>query len=183
MKKILLITMVMLVPTVAFAQPGNISLYSDVTGVDCNIVDAAAGLLVVTAVHTGTNAAAGIQFSAPIPSCFTGSFLSNASNFAVILGNTEIGVSVGYGVCQTAPVWVLDITLFASGTSPTCCLYPTLPHPLVGDIVMNDCAFVDLIAAGGVATINGDGTCACGVDPVEESTWGSIKNIFSSDAQ
>lgn len=182
MKKILLITMVMLVPTVAFAQPGTVSIYADVAGADCNIVDAA-GLLTLQVVHLATSAASAVQFSAPTPACFTGTFLSDVKPFAVTVGGSQTGVAVGYGGCLSEPINALGISYFADGLTGICCAFPLLPDPTLSTVLMADCAAIEFPAAGGTATINGNLTCPCGIDPVEESTWGSIKNIFNTDDQ
>ncbi len=189
MRNLLLLSLVlMLTASLAVAQPGRIGIFgvpnpAGVNGVDgCGVTDAAAGLLAVYVVHVGSTGSTASQFSAPIPGCFVGTFLSDTAVFPVTVGSSQAGVGVGYGVCQSSTaLHVLTINVFAQGLTPPCCIWPVLPDPReVPPILgMTDCAFDLFTAAGQSGIINPNGTCLCSeVIPVEESNWGRIKALY-----
>lgn len=181
MKKVLLLTVIMVFSaSIASAQLGVVGAYSDPAGTDCNIVDAAPGLLAIYIVHTMTNGVSAVQYSAPQASCQTGSWLSDTKPFDVTVGDSQAGVAIGYGGCLSGAVNTLIVQYFADGGTPPCCEYPILPDPTLGTILVADCAAVEFpINAAPNATINGDVTCDCAV-PVEESTWGAVKQLFNT---
>jgi hypothetical protein len=182
MKKTLLITLVLMVSaSMAFAQGGSIGIFGDTGGTSCNITDAAPGLLSIYLVHVNTPGATASQFAAPTPACMVGAqYLSQASPFAVVIGNSQTGVAIGYGACYTGPVLVLTLSYFAGGTSSPCCYFQVVPDPLVpsGQIEVVDCAENLLFATGGVGIVNADATCLCDV-PTQDTTWGKVKSLFS----
>jgi hypothetical protein len=189
-RNVLLLTLVlMLTASLAVAQVGRIGIFGSaapggVNGVNgCGVTDAAAGLLPVYVVHVGSGGATGCQFSAPLPACFTGTFLSDANVFPVTVGGSQLGAGIGYGTCQsTGVVHVMTINVFASGTTPPCCIWPVLPdnrdenNPV---LAMTDCDFnlLDLPGQSGIVNPNVD--CPCSdVIAVEESSWGRIKALY-----
>ncbi len=120
----------------------------------------------------------GVEFSAPKPACFTGTYLSDVKPFPVTLGGSQAGVSIGFGTCRQAPVHVLTVNYYALGTTPADCQYRTLAHPLTGQVSIVDCADNLLFLSSGGNYINppeGD----CDTVPVTMSTWGSVKSLFS----
>ncbi|MEJ2720563.1 MAG: hypothetical protein P8181_05410, partial [bacterium] len=70
-------------------------------------------------VHTATPGAIACQFSAPLPECFVGSYVSDTSVFPVTIGNSQLFVSIGYCVCLAAPIHVLTINLLVEGSTPS----------------------------------------------------------------
>lgn len=122
----------------------------------------------------------GVEFSAPKPSCFTGVWLSDTNVFAVVLGNSQTGVSIGFGLCKAAPFHVMTINYFASGTTPADCVYRTLAHPynVTGNIEVADCDFNSSTFFEGANFINPP-EADCFTIPVQESTWGKVKSVFS----
>ncbi|UCG53142.1 MAG: hypothetical protein JSW58_06210, partial [Candidatus Latescibacterota bacterium] len=97
----------------------------------------------------------------------------------VTIGNSQTGVSIGYGGCVGAPTNVLDISLFCQGLTGTCCYYTVIPDDDApsGEIEVVDCSNALLYATGGTGIINSNATCFCDV-PAEESTWGKIKVLY-----
>ncbi|UCG51583.1 MAG: hypothetical protein JSW58_15575 [Candidatus Latescibacterota bacterium] len=159
-------------PGVSIAQAPTVAVYSDISGTDCNIPDTTPGLL--NAYVVVTNSAAGltaVQFAAPVPPCFTGYYLADGAVFPVTVGNSQTGVSIGFGSCQVTPLHVLTIQLFVQGTTPPCCEYPVVPDPNApsGEIELVDCDQNLLYGGGGISVINGDPSCPCGQAPYSPS--------------
>ncbi|MFQ5510367.1 MAG: hypothetical protein ACE5EO_00830 [Candidatus Krumholzibacteriia bacterium] len=182
MKKTLLLTVVlMLSATVAFGQAaGVISIFMDPGGLDCNLVDGGLPTNTWNFVHVSTTGATAIQFKATLPACATVTFLSDQTQFPVTVGGSQTGVAIGYGQCLTAPIHVLSIVTFGGGT-PACCVYPITGDPSVpsGTIEVVDCGNNLLTGVPSHSgRINDDGSCPCSV-PVEETTWGVIKSLYS----
>jgi hypothetical protein len=146
----------------AAAQAGAICLFADPTGTDCTITDESAGTLTIYVVHTLTTGAMGSQFSAPKPSCMAGvTWISDEAMFPVTLGNSQTGVSIGYGTCHSGPVHVLSMTYMTSGTTETHCLYRVRPHPADSFVQMVDCSENLLEADAGRVYLNSDLGCIC----------------------
>ncbi|MFQ5510369.1 MAG: hypothetical protein ACE5EO_00840 [Candidatus Krumholzibacteriia bacterium] len=185
MKKVILLTTVMLFgASLAFGQAGVIGTYGDPGAADCNVVDAAPGLLSIFVVHTLSPGASASQFRAQTPLCMstTGAvYLSDTAVYAVTVGNSQTGVAIGYGTCVASPNHVLTINYFASGSTPLCCAFVVDADPNVpsGEVEVVDCANNLLIGAGRTNTVNGTPqNCDCNLIPVEESTWGQVKSLY-----
>jgi hypothetical protein len=179
MKKTLLITLaLMLSASMAFAQAGSIGIFADVAGTDCNLADAVPGLITYQIVHVNTPCATACQFAAPAPACLLATYLSDAQVFPVTVGNSQTGVSIGYGSNLAGPINVLGISFFAQGLTPPCCYYPVVGDPNIGGLIqMVDCEGTTLLATGGTGIVNPDATCQCNV-PTQDTTWGKVKSIF-----
>lgn len=182
MKKVLLLTAVMMLgASLAVAQPGYVGVYGDAGGVSCDVVDAAFGLLPAYVVHTLTSGATSVEYSAPVPPCSTAGFLSDLTIFPVNIGGSQSGISTAYGGCFAGSIHVLTINLFAQGTTPPCCLWPVLPHPVNG-LNMTDCTLptpVKLPVNAHVGTINGNVSCTCSAVPTSNATWGAVKSLYN----
>ena len=180
MKKVIFALVCLLVcAQTAYGQAGAIVLAGDPEGVDCNLNDSTAGMCSYYVVHVGTPGATASQFSAPAPSCFTGAWLSDTVVFPVTVGDSQNGVSIGYGPCTPGPIHVLTINFFCQGMTPICCYYSVKPHPevLSGNVEVVDCANSLLEAKGGFGIVNSTSECECG-PPTRDSTWGRVKSIF-----
>ncbi len=137
-------------------------------------------------VHIGTTGAAACQYKATKPACFPASYLSDSSPFSVVIGNSQTGVSIGYGSCRVGSVHVQTISFFGTGTTPQCCFYTLGCDPLGGT---NACAlgYVDIVdctqsaafAKPQVGVINPNASCTC-IDIVaeQETSWGQIKALY-----
>ncbi|UCG52704.1 MAG: T9SS type A sorting domain-containing protein [Candidatus Latescibacterota bacterium] len=149
--------------SLTFAQVPTLGLYADATGADCNIIDAGPGLLPVYVVVTNTPGVTACQFAAPMPPCMTTTYLSDSQVFGVTIGNSQNGVGIGFGACLAAPLHVLTINYFSSGTTPACCTYPVLPDPAEpsGEILFVDCDLNQVIGMGLTSTVNGNASCPC----------------------
>jgi hypothetical protein len=181
MKRPVIGLLLMICVLVGSAHGDTIGLYADFSGVDCNIIDSAPGLLSIFVVHHSPGGATGCQFAAPMPACMVGAtYLSDTVAFFQI-GYSQEGTAVPYGSCQIGATHALTMNFFASGLTEPCCLYPLIADPDVveGQVVVIDCDNNVVPAAGLVAVINGDGTCPCGYSvPVHETSWGRIKALY-----
>jgi hypothetical protein len=151
----------------AFGQAGTIGIFSDQTGTNCFIEDKTPGLLTLYVVHVATDGATACQYVAAKPSCFTATYLSDTNPFPVTIGNSQTGVSVGYGTCRVGTIHVQTISYFAQGTTPPCCTYQVSCDPLggsgscaAGKVDVVDCDFNLVYGEGGSAVINEEG-CDC----------------------
>lgn len=163
---------------------GFIGLYNGPTGFDCNISDAAPGLLSIYVVHQGMNGATASQFAAPMPSCMNAVYLADDSPFGVVLGDSQNGVAIGYGACLPSPIHVLTIQFFGQGLSSNCCIYRVVrdPNTNANGPVVVDCQQNVTTANGGVAIVNPAPSCPCGLVTTHEMTWGHIKSLYDGDS-
>ena len=190
MKKLVLMTLVLAVTaTMAFGQAlpgGSIGVFADVAGVSCNIADStAASLKQIFFVHTDTGLClGGSQFAAPLPGCFVVLQDLGESYPAgfVPQGNSTTGIALGYGGQKNAPLLVVTRNLFLNGATPACCYWTIQPDPAAatGNIEVADCVFDLYFAAGGTGIINYGPSCNCNT-PIETSTWGGMKAIYSTE--
>ena len=163
-----------------FAQSENIGVFADPGGTNCNITDGSPGVIPIYVVHMLTPGATASSFSTPLPSCMTGAvWLSDAQVFDVTLGDSQSGVSIGYGSCQSAPIHVLTVSVFGQGLSVACCKFGVFadPNQPSGQIEVVDCGGSLSYAGGVTARVNGDGSCGC-EESYRDATWGQVKSIY-----
>jgi hypothetical protein len=120
------------------------------------------------------------QFSAPRPACFAAAWLGDTPAFPVTIGNSQSGVSIGFGACRTPPVLALTITYYGFGATPPDCIYLTLPNPNnpSGLIQFADCNFEAVDVPGGGNYINPP-EADCWTIATESKTWGGVKSLFA----
>jgi len=159
-------------------------VFGDPEATTCNLFDQAPGLMTFYVVHVLTAGATASQFAAPVPSCMTGAaYLGDSSPFGVVIGNSQTGVSIGYGGCLSGPIHLMTVRLFVQGLSEPCCLYPVTPDLEHSEpkIWMVNCDFIQLEAASAYAVVNPTGACQCSSVKTEEATWGKIKSMYSDE--
>lgn len=192
MKRVLWWASIILVATAGYAAanpvwatpPGHVDLYGSFDGMSETVTDVAGLVLIYVLMHAPYEAdgVTGVEFAAPKPNCFTGTWLSDANNFSVVLGNTQTGYSVGFGSCKTGTIHICTMQMFALGTTPECCYWWVTPHPgnANGAIEASDCSFELLTDLTGGATIINfpDGGCPT---PTESATWGEIKSLWAGE--
>ena len=178
MKKALLLTAVMLLgASVAFGQAGYIGLFADQAGTDCFLPDLVPGLTPYYAVHMAA-VVTGSQWAAPVPTCYLSTYLNDTNVFPVTVGNSQAGVSIGYGACLTSPIHCLTLNAYTVGVTPACCQWDVGPDPNVGGVFAVTCDFVTVPASGAMAMVNGNTVdCPCS-NPTEETTWGKVKSLY-----
>jgi hypothetical protein len=183
MKKVVFLAVsALMVASLAFAQAGSIGIFGDPAGTNCNLLDnSGPGLKQYYVVHVNTPGATASEYQAKMPTCMVGAtYLSDTNLFPVTLGNSQTGVSVGYGTCRTAPINTQIISVFVSGLSTPCCRWYVTPNPntVSGKIEGVDCAFESTYPTGGTGIVNPNSTCQCNV-PTEETTWGQVKALYT----
>ena len=178
MKHVLLLTIVMLLgASLAFAQGGNIGLYSDPSGTDCNLAPIL-GVCDVFVVHTLAPGVLGSEWAITQPSCLNEPFISDTSPFGVYIGVSPFtGKTVGYGLCLGSPIHIATLSYFCELSTPPCCLQSVVPHTVTGNLGATDCAINTIPATGGTGIWNADSSCGCDV-AAEETTWGGIKSLY-----
>lgn len=178
-----------LLATPALGQYGNLRVYSDPTGCECNVYDNVFGSLVeVYVVHrdivTGLR---GVRFIVTGGGGMTMIYLSEAKigGPLEIGGNIVDGYDVFYGSCVTGSLTIMRITYFASGTSATCSWLEVsaAPTAVTGQVEGDNCDDQVVLVDGLQTPVNPDGTCECILldclpVPVQQTTWGGIKALY-----
>jgi len=165
----LVLVLLALAPRVARSQH-YVYLSENVNGGElCSrIVDSAPALRQIY-VFVSTAGATAVEFSAPLPECVIGAtYLSDTPVFGVTLGNSQTGVVVGLGDCQSgSAIHVLTINCLFQGLTQECCSYRILPYPDENPpgIYFVDCDFNLVEGSGGVAQVSQDAVSPVVRDP------------------
>lgn len=178
MNKVLLLTFALMVSaTMAFAQNGSIGIFADNLGQSCTLQDT--GTATYYFLHVNAIGATASQWAAPKPACLTGVRLADLPVFAINLGNTEAGVTVGYGICKVGTFHIMSV-LYSVTSVTDCCYFPVIPDPNLpsGKIEIPDCLFNLTYGTSGKGIVNANQTCVCDV-PTEDTTWGQVKALYT----
>ena len=172
------------------AQPGAVVVSSDPGLWDCGIPDAGEGLAQYFVLHILTAGSTGVSFSAPLPSCHTGAWLSDTPAFPSAVGDSQTGVTITWGACLAAPIVILTMNVMTKGTTPDCCLFCVRPATGKSSVEARDCALAWLpsmgqpnlinYTAGACVSCSHLGNCDDPL-PVEPSTWGMLKALYVSE--
>jgi hypothetical protein len=129
-------------PVTVDAQYAWVGLWEDPTATSCGILDQGVQLKQIYVVVSESSGITAAQFAAPKPTCFPATYLSDSQVFPLTIGNSQTGVSIGFGACKTSRVHCLTIMYFTSGTTEGCCPYRVKPHPYAesGQVEFVDCA-------------------------------------------
>jgi hypothetical protein len=170
----------------AFAQTGSIGLFSDVAGTICDVYDPGGILVMVYVVHVYTPGATGAQFIVAdmwgnamtyIAETVTAPYLK----IGTCAGPGATGCAIAYGACMPSPNMMLMIQYFSMGMTPPCSYLQVMADPTATPpgIYVTDCSDPPnlLAATGGDVVINPIAGCFCDI-PVEETSWGQIKNLY-----
>jgi hypothetical protein len=180
MKTVLSLTLVRLLgATVAFAQQnGTIGIFADAAGTDCKL-PGSPGLLYVYFVHANAVGATGSQWAAPPPACLTGTRIADTPKFAVTIGCTACGITIGYGQCMSGTFHIMT-AVYQVISAPTCCRWFVGSDPNVssGKIEIPDCDFNMTYGSGGEGILNANSTCCCDCGHSEDTTWGQMKATY-----
>lgn len=144
--------------------PSTVGIYSDMSGSGCALSDVSAGLIYAYVIlRPGPGGATGLQFAAPKPPCFTGAYVGDAVQQPFLsIGNSQTGLSVALTSCLDVPTHIVTIMYFGYGTTLPCCEYPVVRDPLVPEIIVVDCSFVEQWSQGIPASFNPTTNCPCG---------------------
>lgn len=185
MKRLLLVALFLaIVAGTAFAQPrpGMIGISADPDGTSCNIYDAVPGLVSMYVVHLYGEEVTSSTWVARTPLCNAMTYLQDTAVFPGTSGNSQTGVTIQYGACWSSPIHILTVNWIGQGTTPDCCPFVIVPHPLAasGQIETDDCDSNLMYATGFGAHVNPSGNCInCWTPfPVEETTWGQVKALY-----
>ena len=179
MKKALLLMLVlMLGATMAFAQNGSIGIFADNGGVSCNLPSTATSMYYF--VHVNAVGATASQWAAPKPACLNGTRLTDIAVFAINFGNTNDGITIGYPTCRAGTFHIMTVMYTVVGADP-CCYFSVVADPNLssGLIEIPDCEYDMAYGTGGQGILNSDPVnCDCDV-PVESTTWGQLKALYT----
>ncbi len=164
---------------VAAAQTEEIALFVDTNYEQCKLVDTTPGTVNVYVVHKSGGGAMSAQFKLQASSGVYLSYLGEVPAFAATIGNTQSGISLGYGACKYSEFLVTTVAYYASGNSAKCATIWVVADPAAptGTIEIVNCSATKLRGAGSRLVINSDGTCECG-PTTTDTNWGKIKNIY-----
>ena len=179
MSNVLLITVVLvLVSTIAFAQPGSIGIFADDAATNCNLPDVQ-GFDFYYIIHVDMMNSTGVMYRAAPPACFTGQWFIDQNLFAAV-GDSQTGVSVDYGACLSGNRVLQIMGFINAGTTSNCCYWTVGPHPSApsGKIEATDCLDQTVYPTGGQGIVNALPSCDCNV-PVEDTTWGKVKALYA----
>ena len=166
-RAIILAALLIAAYTSVYAQTGRVCIYSDAGGSECLFTDSV-GPQVFHVFLIEAPGASAVGFSAPVSPCMAGmSWLSDTAVWPVTLGDSQDGVSIGFGRCDPGPVHVLTINYFSNGIVQSDCAYPVLADPLSGASAPQwvDCLQGLHEATAGTAYINSALGCDC---PLQE---------------
>lgn len=180
MKRLLILALaVVCCASLAHAQAGKIAIFSDLGGTSCEFV--ATGFVQIHSFHINTSGATGCQWKLEHPAAW--SHFGDLWEFDTIIGNSNDGVSIGYGSCLSSPIYLGVSNYGAAGDPANTCIW-TAPDPgsLSGKIEGVNCSAEKTFPASGSGLVNPDGTqdctAGCGPLPVEDATWGQIKSLY-----
>jgi hypothetical protein len=184
MKKVLVALILGALAMSAEAQRNDsIDLYSDAAFNSRVALDQVPGTLKVFVVHDPHAASAqavSAAFRITTSPGFTGVWLADVTPHAFLLGSSPNGVSVVYNFgcfVLTEPTLLLEVTYSVFGTSENCSFLEVASHPDYGVVYVQGCELETIAAVGGKLTINPNEGCAS--LPVESSTWGRVKALYS----
>jgi FlgD Ig-like domain len=145
---------------------GYIGVFADNAGLSCNL-PGSAGAVYYYFVHVNALGATASQWAAPKPSCLTGTRLADLPVFAINLGTTETGITIGYGSCKVGTFLIMT-ALYEVTSATDCCPFSVVADPYLasGRIEVPDCDFNLTYGEGLTGIVNSNPTCQCNVDIV-----------------
>lgn len=181
MRKSLILTVGLLVcSTMAFAQAGHISLYSELSFSDCSMEDVVPGLQTIYVVHKDTPGATASHFLIETGGGFGCVWVGEQVYGGIIicpLGPCPSGYYISYGSCLASDILLISYQYFCQGTSPPCAWLRAVRPPGSRKIEIVDCQSNILAGGGGTMYVNPDETCNCEL-PISASNWGKIKSLY-----
>ena len=162
----------------AFGQAGSVVIYSDAAFSSCDTQ--ASGTLFWYLRHEGHGGATAVAFKIETHGNFIR--LADSWNFPVVVGQSDVGVGIAYGACLTGPVDLGSVIYNGLGTATVCSTVDIVgdPNSPTGNIEGVDCTFNNkTFPSGSTMTVNSDGSCQCGANPVESTNWGRIKALYN----
>jgi len=153
------------------ALADHIGVYSDNTGSSCQLGPAGQLNSGATVIHKFAAGATGSWFDIELPPAT--SFFSFSSPFSPIPNVTTDGIALDYRHCLTGSIVLGTINaIYGAGVGH---VIPADQNP---DIIYLDCSSAPLSATGGTFYVGDSGTDCGETNPVEPSTWGSVKALY-----
>ena len=181
MRRHLLITVLMLIPTSSYAF-GTIGPFSDAAGTNCLLEDHSPGTLNVYVVHTTVpGGATAVQFAVTATG-FTGTFLSATPAPGFLYLGDASDYSVAFGGCYIGTFLVATFQYQGYGTSENCSslnVSPAPTSPAPGQVVSISCdCCVDVLSTNPLVVNSTQECLACTANATEESSWGRVKALY-----
>jgi hypothetical protein len=149
-----LLVLILLLPAPSRAVD-YLALSGNPEGTACDIADPGPlGVATVYVLLRQNSGAAAVTFAAPVPPSSGLTHIADTSPY-YIYGNSQSGISVGFGLCETSPT-VLVMTMLFVRTSVGA---PCTPYMASSGSFYWDCAADYPIPSEGVV-LNSDGTCS-----------------------
>ena len=136
----------------------SIGMYSDASGTSCTLADNEPGLKNIYVFLDGPSTYTGVRFAAPRPSCFNATWISDSSPY-VKIGDSPTDVSIAFGGCKDAPLPVMTITYMSAGNTIGCCQFKAEAPPAIGELLVSDCSFQELVAVNTPLGISSNHSC------------------------
>jgi hypothetical protein len=180
----------MIMTGTAFAEIGNIGLFSDPGGTVCNLYDDVTGLVqiyvVLSYIPTWIDGAMGARFMVECDDGVNMIYIDEIIPDPFIAeGNSLTGIDMGSPICYPSPHLILTIRYYGQGLSDICSYCRVVAHPVPLNEQYPEAIYIIICdglpywfsATGGEIVINPDAGCNCDV-PVEETSWGKIKSLY-----
>ena len=173
----------------------SIGVFADPYAIGCELDDENWGFIPEHSyyvVHMSTSGASGSRWKAEVPACAADGdgimFAADIEAFDDLFtytGGSQTGIQVDYGQCVAGAIYALEIWTLVryEGYVPSCCMWPVTPDPAVpsAKVVATDCDGHKTYPVALEHPINPDGSCPCGTVPVEHTTWGGVKALWSTE--
>ena len=145
------------------AQIDRIAVYADSAASACYLNRSQSGLATVYVVHSSQAGASASQFALVQSEGFGGTWLGDNHAVPVGIGNTQDGVSFGYGTCRSGNVLLASVNYWLPGPPDSCSYVAVVPHQSASQGVVEtvDCAESLLAADGGLLYANPTSSCDC----------------------
>ena len=193
---LLLAAAVALAPAVSLAADATIGFYTDAVGSSCSFSGNQPGLLTAyVVVRPGTSGVQSVRFSAPMPSCFDATFLSETIPSPLAgMGSSLTGITILSPNCETSPFTALQVFYMSHGGTASCCEFSIVADPSTGLLEAFDCSNASTPISSVTSHFNADASCDCNSvlppdapsipQPPDESTMRDINEPliwYSSD--
>lgn len=183
MKRIALLTICLVaLAAPAFSQAinplvGDISMYNDDQGSNCNIVANGGGAFLqpyMIQKFSNGGGATGLRFKITVP---TGMSIVGFGTIYVPIGDVKGDLSLAYGVCQQSQFVVGQLQVLSLSASPACSYISVVAADNFANPIATDCNFGEYPIKVGQAIVNSDGSCPCSI-ATEPTSWGKVKSLY-----
>jgi hypothetical protein len=162
-----LLLLLALLVTISDARADQIGIYSDATGSSCVL---SAGVnSTATLLHKFATGATGSRFRVDLSTAPGSIFYSFSTSFTPV-GTLTDDQSLSYGQCLSGSFAIgTMVSYLAAGQIHVRAANGT------PNILYTNCAFADIIASGGQASVGNEQCMAAGT---QSATWGQVKSLY-----